>query len=192
MSRILETERLLLRPPEARDAITFSVQLFDYEVSKNLSSAPYPYWIRDAKALIAKSEGGRARGDNHIFAIARKSDSYAIGTIGIGWKDEAYTLGYWVGRSYWGCGVATEAGRAIVPFGFEIFEPEEIRAGRFVDNPASGRVLTKLGFVETGAIEDYPSKARGASAPCILYVLTAERFKTLYRPFETRSAGHCS
>ena len=181
MSVTLRTERLLLRPPEARDASTFAALLFDYDVSKQLSSAPYPYWIRDANDLIAKSAEGHERGESYIFSIARRVDSYAMGTIGVGWKKNSCSLGYWLGRPYWGKGFATEAGRAVVPLGFDALAPGQIHADHFADNPASGRVLTKLGFLATGASADHFSKARGCSAPCVLYVLTRERFETLYR-----------
>jgi RimJ/RimL family protein N-acetyltransferase len=177
----LKTARLILRPPETRDAATFAALLFDYDVSKNLSSAPYPYWIGDALELISKSAAGRAAGENYTFAIARKDDSYAMGTIGVGRKNDKYSLGYWLGRAYWGKGYATEAGRAIVPFGFDAFLPERIFADHYTYNPASGRVLMKLGFLPTGEIREHHSKARGCSAPCVIHVLTRVRFETVYR-----------
>jgi RimJ/RimL family protein N-acetyltransferase len=44
-------------------------------------------------------------------------------------------------------------------------------SGHFIDNPASGRVLIKLGFRPTGQIAARQSKARGTSVPCVLYNL---------------------
>ncbi len=75
-------------------------------------------------------------------------------------------LGYWVDRPYWGLGYATEAGRAVVEMAFEGLRLESLDAGHYLDNPASARVLAKLGFRPTGRIADLHSEARGRAAPC--------------------------
>ena len=74
-----------------------------------------------------------------------------IGVVGLTPdKHSEAELGYWFSRSYWGHGIVTEAAAAVVSYGFEHLKLSTITSGFFVENPASGRVLRKLGFVETG------------------------------------------
>jgi RimJ/RimL family protein N-acetyltransferase len=69
-------------------------------------------------------------------------------------------LGYYVARDHWGRGVATEAALAIARVGFESFGYLKLTAGYHTDNPASGRVLAKLGFTIVG-ISNRPCLAEG-------------------------------
>ena len=71
--------------------------------------------------------------------------------------------GYWFGRPYWGKGFATEALQALTSAARSL---GALEAGHFVDNPASGRVLSKGGFGYTGETKPLFSMARGASVPC--------------------------
>ena len=68
-------------------------------------------------------------------------------------SDATLELGYYLARSHWGCGIATEAGAAITAYGLGLAGPGRIVAGYHDDNPASGRVLAKLGFVAVGTGE---------------------------------------
>jgi len=71
-------------------------------------------------------------------------------------------LGYWLARDYWGHGYITEAAAAVLLEGFSALSLPYIDAGYFVDNPASGRVLDKLGFVSKNAPSNLYSVARAA------------------------------
>ena len=73
--------------------------------------------------------------------------------------------------SAWGRGYATEAGRAVVAIARHALGLKRLNAGHFIDNPASGRVLTKLGFRATGRVEPRHSRARGGEAPCAVFEL---------------------
>ncbi len=57
-----------------------------------------------------------------------------------------FELGYWLGRPFWGHGYATEAARKLAGFAFSRLKATQLTAGYFHDNPASGRVLEKVGF----------------------------------------------
>ena len=70
---------------------------------------------------------------------------------------------YWFGRPYWGQGFATEAATAFVS---EANKLGALNAGHFVDNPASGRVLSKVGFTYTGETLAMFSLGRGESVGC--------------------------
>ena len=176
MCAVLETERLLLRPPRATDISRFVPLLNDLLVSKNLSRVPHPYTEDDGCAFILKVAQGWASREDLAFAILRKSDAAYIGTCGVhpsrGWE-----FGYWLGRPYWGQGYATEAAARVVQFAFEELKAERLAAGWYFDNPASGRVLEKLGFVLEGE-ETRPCLARGGEVRCFLVVLDRAAYMT--------------
>ena len=80
-------------------------------------------------------------------------------------------LGFWFGRDHWGKGFATEAGWAVIAYGFDVLGLSLIRSGFFPDNPASGRVQAKLGFrrIKVGRRR---SLARGVEVDHVDTVLT--------------------
>ena len=93
MNEELETERLLLRPVTAEDLPQIAVLMADYDVVKNLSSAPHPYTQRDAEAFFAKHMEARARGEGQVFSIVRKADGAFIGKNGLHAKDGVVEMG---------------------------------------------------------------------------------------------------
>jgi len=66
--------------------------------------------------------------------------------------DVAGVLGFWIGTDYWSQGYATEAGRAVIRFAFEQLNLNRVHAHHMVRNPASGRVLEKLGMKREGVL----------------------------------------
>ena len=93
------------------------------------------------------------------FAIAH-SDNTVVGSIGLGLVPSfnLAELGYWVGKPYWGKGYATEAARAVVQFGFEKLSLHRIQATHFGNNPASGRVMQKVGMLYEGCRRQHTLK----------------------------------
>jgi RimJ/RimL family protein N-acetyltransferase len=142
MSRTLETERLVLRPPGAQDIARIVLLADNWDVARQTARLPFPYTPADAEAFLAICPEG-------CFAVTL--DRLFIGMIGLEDRENDHSeLGYWLGEPYWGQGFATEAGEAVLRFGFEARGAEAIASGHFMDNPASGRVLQKLGFRYTG------------------------------------------
>jgi len=80
-------------------------------------------------------------------------------------------LGYWIARMHWNRGYALEAGQHMVQIARTKLKLIELSAGYFIDNPASGRVLEKLGFVPAGLPIDRNSRARGGVARCQMCTL---------------------
>ena len=175
MSILLETERLLLRPPKAADISQFVPLLNDFEVAKNLSRVPYPYTEDDACAFIVRMASALAAGTGYVFAILLKPGMF-IGLCGLH-PDSGWELGYWLGKPFWGRGYATEAGRRVVKFAFEDLKAEALRASWFHDNPASGHVLAKLGFQPAGDGE-ITSLSRGGPVLCRLVALDRATYMT--------------
>jgi RimJ/RimL family protein N-acetyltransferase len=164
------TERLLLRPGWAEDAPALAAAIADEMIVRNLATAPWPYGLRDAEAFLAQARDPALPS----FLIFERTDGAPnlVGSCGLGRRPSgAVELGYWIGRSYWGRGYATEAATALIDIartlGFTRLE-----GSHFLDNPASGRVLEKLGFEPLGITAPRLSCARGAEAQARLLRLT--------------------
>ena len=134
-----------------------------------LARAPWPYALDDAVAYL-----GRERSAHEVDLLIYLREAGAprlIGGIGVADKEGEVELGYWIVPSHWGRGYATEAGRAVVAAARDSLRINRLVSGHFVDNPASGRVLRKLGFVATGSIEPRECRAQGRDRPCVTYAL---------------------
>ena len=164
------TNRLLLRPGWIEDAPALFRAIADEGIVRNLANAPWPYRLEDAETFLTRE---RPPGEPAMLIFLRTEGApQLIGGIGFGRKPDGRTeLGYWLARPHWGRGYATEAGRAVLAAARDSLRLRRIEAGHFLDNPASGRVLEKLGFRPTGAILPRFSAGRGELAPCRELVL---------------------
>jgi len=140
---ILKTERLALRRLTLDDAENMALLVNDWDVAKVLARVPHPYSRDDAIWFI-----------NDV--TAKDLPAWGIFTdrmIGVvGTEDH---LGYWLGKSYWGKGYATEAATAALDYHFSDGKNAKIVSGHLPGNTASRHVLEKLGFVETGLSKTY-------------------------------------
>jgi len=164
------TERLLLRPGWAEDAPALAGAIADETIVRNLAAAPWPYGLADAEAFLASA---RDPAMPSFLIFARTDDApQLVGACGLGRRPSgAVELGYWIARPYWGNGYAAEAGRALIGIARALKLPR-LEASHFVDNPASGRVLEKLGFRPTGLCAPRFSCARGGEAQTRLFRLS--------------------
>ncbi len=164
------TARLLLRPGWREDAPALFQAIADERVVRNLATAPWPYRPADAEAFVTRDRGP---GDTVCLIFLRtRGAPRLIGSIGIARIAEGETeMGYWIAPAVWGLGFATEAGRAVVAYARDTLRVPRLVAGHFLDNPASGRVLRKLGFRSTGDVVHRYSAGRGAEAACRLFEL---------------------
>ena len=160
------SQRLLLRPIWPEDAQALFAGIADEGVVRHLSRAPWPYEERHALELAMRPvEAAYPR-----FLITRARDAAVIGGIGINSLDPPglVEMGYWIVRRHWGQGYATEAGAAMLAIARALGHAE-VRARHYLDNPASGRVLRKLGFEPTGRTSERFSCGRGEAAPAMEY-----------------------
>lgn len=164
----LETTRLLLRPPVKEDTDEIVAIADDWDLLRQTARMPHPYTAADAKFFFEQVLPNEPN-----WAIVWKPTARLIGVIGLAPATDgnAAAIGYYVGRDYWGLGVATEAGRAIVRVGIESFGYRKLTARHFADNPASGRVLAKLGFTVVGG-SSHPCRAEGRSRAAVELELT--------------------
>lgn len=160
------TERLLLRPAWPEDWQAVHAGIADEGVVRNLARAPWPYRPDDARSFVALPENPRFP----RFLVTRARDAALIGCIGIDAHEGEVEMGYWIARQHWGQGYATEAGRAVIEIA-RMLGHSRLVGSHFLDNPASGRVLAKLGFEPTGIARPRHSCGRGGEALAAEYAL---------------------
>lgn len=167
----IRSKRLMLRPVERRDGARIIEALGDYDIARNLATAPHPYTAKSFEEFLARqpAPGNPAR---PYVAVARD----VIGMVGLSkaLSDEngtVATIGYWIAKPHWGRGFATEAAGALVDHAFSAWGFTALKSGHFKDNPASGRVLAKLGFRYAGENTRH-SLARGEEVAHIDVLLT--------------------
>jgi len=157
------TERLLLRPGWAEDAPALAHSIAEETIVRNLSSAPWPFSLRDAEAYLAAPRDPVL--PSLLIFERTEADPLLVGACGLGRRPSGNVeLGYWIARPHWGRGFATEAGVALIDIA-RTLGLGRLEASYFIDNPASGRVLEKLGFVATGLVAPRFSCARGQELP---------------------------
>ncbi len=149
----LETERLWLRWPRASDAEFFVKLAGDPEVARQTANIPYPYERHHAELFIAnvRAENASGAGLSLVMAPKRQPNDVIgmIGAQGAGSRGVA-TLGYWLGRPFWGQGFMGEAGSAFVDLIFGVTSVGEIAAATLPSNTASMQLQEKLGFTPAG------------------------------------------
>lgn len=161
------SERLFLRPGWPEDWHELFALIRDEGIVRNLASAPWPYTAEHAQDFAGRMQ---EIGLPHFFVtLPTASGSKLIGCAGIGKDGEHVELGYWIARDHWGRGYATEAARAVLSVARSLGH-KHIVAGHFLDNPASGRVLRKVGFRPTGEGLRY-SLGRGEKVTCRRYAI---------------------
>jgi RimJ/RimL family protein N-acetyltransferase len=146
------TERLLLRPFEEADAPAVQRLAGDRAIADTTLNIPHPYEPGMAEQWIATHQPGFESGTLCNFAIALRQTGELVGAIGlvVTVRFDRAELGYWIGRPYWNRGYCTEAAWAVLDFGFEALGLNRIHAIHFSRNPASGRVMEKIGMTHEG------------------------------------------
>jgi len=171
----LTTERLILRPLQPHDAESLHRLVNDFEVTRNLAVVPFPYPRDLADRWILSTAAELAAGTAYHLAITghEGEQELLVGVVGLQVDKASRTgrLGYWVGRRFWGHGVATEAAERLARWGMANLELDRITADVATDNPASAAVLRRIGLRQVGAgVHDFLS--RGKSDPVWLFEAT--------------------
>lgn len=162
------TDRLRWRPPVADDAEALHGLLSDWDVVRMTGSIPWPpdRAETDARCRPLDPSEGLA---GHVF----HGDAF-VGTCAVQQTEKGPMLGYMIAPWAWGRGFATEVAAAVLAEVWPRYDWPWVRATVFEDNPASIRVVEKLGFVEVER-GGGTSRARGGGP------LPARRYR-LYRP----------
>lgn len=161
----IRTKRLRLRPLTSEDAQRIADIGADWDIARMTSRMPYPYSLAAANQWISGlQENEVVRGitlEGQLIGVT----GYLPDAAG-----ESAEIGYWLGRAYWGQGFATEAAAALIAYCFRVERFSYVTCGHYTDNPASERVIKKLGFTPTGRAKCW-CEARRAEVEAIRYEL---------------------
>lgn len=188
----LTTERLILRPFVADDAFDVERLAGLREIADTTLNIPHPYPHGGAAEWIRLHAPAWIDGTSATFAIVGKKTGALVGAISLMIKREhrRAELGYWIALDCWNRGYATEASRRLLDFGFEVLGLHRIEARHFVRNPASGRVMQKLGMQHEGIERDWVIKWDRFESLAICSILEPEwRAERKGRPPEATGRG---
>ena len=154
-TKILETDRLILRPFRAEDAkAMFDNWASDPEVTKFLSWPAYKS-IDDAHTILKIWLEGYEKTDFYQWAIVLKGLDQPIGSISVvnsETKVAMAEIGYCIGKPWWGRGIMPEAVKAVMAYLFREVGMQRLEVGHDPNNPASGAVIRKCGFQYEGTL----------------------------------------
>jgi [ribosomal protein S5]-alanine N-acetyltransferase len=158
---VLETDRFILRPFKLADAQNVQRLAGAWEIADTTLNIPHPYEDGMAEQWIASLQPRYEDGSHFTVAITLKQGGALLGAMSLMSINAAFAraeLGYWVGKPYWGQGVATETARELLRYGFEKLHLNRIFAFHITRNPASGRVMQKTGMLYEGRLRQHVRK----------------------------------
>ncbi len=174
----LKTERLVLRAYRPEDAPALHRLINDWEVCRNLAAVPFPYARKQADAFIGRAATGLQEGSVYHLAITgREGETETLiggASLHVDAAQRAGRLGYWVGRRFWGHGVATEAAGRLVRWALANLDLDLLRACVATDNPASMAVLRSIGFAQLPGTAADCFVARGGEVPVFRFEATRD------------------
>lgn len=163
----METERILLRPWRDDDAESLYKYASDPEVGPRAGWPPHKS-VEESLEIIRTFFN-----NDHTWAMELKETHEVIGCIGyftygesninIGENDAE--VGYWVAKPYWNQGICTEVLRRLIDYCVQEKHFHTLWSDFFIDNPASGRVMEKCGFHDTGEVNRCSRLQVGSDRP---------------------------
>lgn len=157
---MITTDRLVLRLFHPSDAAIVATLCNNYNIYKNTLYLPYPYRLNDALSWIERHNENFMTDKNYEFAVTDKETGELFGAIALS-NNKRFNQGelaYWIGEQYWGNGYATEAAQSILQFAFEEKKLHKVFARYFSSNPASGKVMDKIGMKKEGILREHVIK----------------------------------
>ena len=163
----METERLILRPWRESDAEALYKYARDPDVGPRAGWPPHKS-VEESLQIIRTVFNTPT-----MWAVELKETGEAIGCVGylpasvsnLQIPDDQCEVGYWIGKPYWGRGICTEALRLVIDYCFKVKHFTVLWGDYFPNNPASGRVMMKCGFKDTGKEVICPNLEIGSDQP---------------------------
>ncbi|MDY6781550.1 MAG: GNAT family N-acetyltransferase [Cyanobacteriota bacterium] len=154
---VLGSQRLILRPFSLADAPDVQRLAGDRDLAAMTGLIPHPYEDGMAEAWIRSHSDSFERGKGLNYAVVLRDRQWLCGAIGFGINIANINaeLGYWIGKPFWGQGYCTEAAQILLRYGFTSLKLHRIHASHFVKNPASGRVMQKIGMTYEGCLRQH-------------------------------------
>ena len=164
---VMETDRMILRPWQDNDAPALYKWASDPEVGPRAGWPPHKC-VEESLEIIRNVFSGEG-----MWAVIWKETGEAIGCVGylpasssnLQIADNECEVGYWIARPYWGKGICTEALKLVIDYCFREKGFTTLWGSYFPSNPASGRVMEKCGFVDTGVETLCPNLEVGSDLP---------------------------
>jgi ribosomal-protein-alanine N-acetyltransferase len=156
----LETGRLVLRPFTLADASELQRLVGEREIADTTLNIPHPYEDGMAEAWIGTHHSAFEAHETVTLAVEARDVGQLVGAIGLRLHlaNESAEIGYWIGRVYWNRGYCTEAARAMLDYAFRDLMLNRVHAAHLSRNPASGRVMSKVGMVHEGCQRQHVRK----------------------------------
>lgn len=146
MADEITSERLGLRRVRVDDAALIVPFCTDPRIYRNLARMKPDQTLDETRTFLASAEKNP---DAHVYTVWR--DQEFLGLCGIETGPSGLSeIGYWYGSHAWGQGYATEAAEALIAYLRQEIGLKALHSGHFHDNPGSGAVLRKLGFLPAG------------------------------------------
>jgi RimJ/RimL family protein N-acetyltransferase len=176
---VLETERLVLRPYSLADARRVQQICGDWAVASTTLAIPHPYPDGAAEQWISTHADSFRQGKEATLAVTLKTGGLVVGSVALFVRADHRRgeLGYMVAKEHWNHGYCTEATRAVMTFGFNTLQLNRIQAMHFPRNPASGRVMQKLGMTKEAILRQYVYN-RGVHEDLVMYSILRPEFDT--------------
>jgi ribosomal-protein-alanine N-acetyltransferase len=172
----LSTKRLTLRPFVADDAFDVERLAGMREIADTTLTIPHPYPHGAAAEWILTHAPAWKAGTAATFAIVENETGRLVGvtSLAINCAHRRAELGYWIALDRWNQGYATESNQRLIDFGFEVLGLHRIEARHFLRNPASGRVMLKLGMEPEGIERDWAVKGDRYESLAVYSILEDE------------------
>ena len=157
----LTTPRLVLNRLVGDDVAVVTELAGDRAVADTTISIPHPLDRHTARTWLQRLATSDALGDSLHLAVRRRYEGDLVGVATLREIDRGHEqaeLSFWIGRPYWGQGLAGEAVGALITYGFTALGLNRIYAYHMVRNPASARVLERQGFTQEGLLRQRVKK----------------------------------
>ncbi|MCY4021410.1 MAG: GNAT family N-acetyltransferase [Chloroflexi bacterium] len=147
----LADQLVSMRPFEPADIAPVFELAGAREIADN-TFVPHPYTQEAAQEFVERVREQWSADEAYVFAILDRATDAFVGCMGIHPEatHNSATVGYWIGKPFWGRGIATAALRLLIRFGFEKLQLNRIEAGHLAHNAASGRVMQKANMQYEG------------------------------------------
>jgi len=172
----IETKRLIINELKSEDIKSIVKYASNKSISDYTLNLPHPYSEKDAIYWINLAHQGLKAGTNYIFAIRLKDDNQFVGGIGLTVEKRfnRAEIGYWIAAPFWRKGIATEATKAIIEFGFDKLELNKLTCSHLAKNTASGKVMQNSGMNKEGELKEHILK-KNEYHDLILYGITRKQ-----------------
>jgi RimJ/RimL family protein N-acetyltransferase len=142
----LETSRLILRGVTEADAEAYERHFVDYEIIRHLAATvPWPYPSDGVRKFIRETVAPRQGVDRWTWGLHRRDAVGLIGAVDLWRAGRPENRGFWLGRSFWGCGYMTEAAIRINDFAFDVLGFDALSFSNARGNRRSHEVKRRTG-----------------------------------------------